>query len=95
VFRGCEEQFEVASREPIVRVSEREKLRICPGDADVACFAGTCSIRRDDLEARIDPGGALEDLLDRQAPQDLLRAVNRKDEFIQQQRAYMPTAPEL
>jgi hypothetical protein len=40
-------------------------------------------------------GGALEDLQDRQAPQDLLRTVNRTDEFIQQQREYMPAAPEL
>jgi carboxyvinyl-carboxyphosphonate phosphorylmutase len=35
-------------------------------------------------------GGALEELQDRQAPQDLLRAVNRTDEFMQQQRQYMP-----
>ncbi|HEY7489887.1 MAG TPA: isocitrate lyase/PEP mutase family protein [Candidatus Tectomicrobia bacterium] len=35
-------------------------------------------------------GGALEALQDRQASPDLLRAVNRTDEFMQQQRAYMP-----
>jgi carboxyvinyl-carboxyphosphonate phosphorylmutase len=34
-------------------------------------------------------GGALEDLRDRQASQDLLRAVNRLEEFLQQQRDYM------
>ena len=38
-------------------------------------------------------GGAVEELQDRQASQDLLRAVNRADEFIQRQRAYMPAAP--
>ena len=38
-------------------------------------------------------GGALEDLRDRQASQDLLRAVNRTDEFMQQQQEYMPTSP--
>ena len=38
-------------------------------------------------------GGAVEELQDRQASQDLLRAVNRMDEFIQRQRAYMPAAP--
>jgi carboxyvinyl-carboxyphosphonate phosphorylmutase len=35
-------------------------------------------------------GGALEDLRDRQASPDLLRTVNRTDEFMQQQRAYLP-----
>jgi carboxyvinyl-carboxyphosphonate phosphorylmutase len=35
-------------------------------------------------------GGAPEALQDRQASQDLLRAVNRTDEFLQQQRAYLP-----
>jgi oxaloacetate decarboxylase len=35
-------------------------------------------------------GGALEALHDRQASQDLLRAVNRTDEFMRQQREYMP-----
>ena len=40
-------------------------------------------------------GGALEALQDRQASQDLLRAVNRTDEFMQQQREYMPTSPQL
>lgn len=35
-------------------------------------------------------GGAIEELQDRQASQDLLRAVNRTDEFIQQQREYVP-----
>jgi len=40
-------------------------------------------------------GGALEELRDRQASQDLLRAVNRADEFMQQQREYMPTSPSL
>jgi oxaloacetate decarboxylase len=35
-------------------------------------------------------GGALEELQDRQASQDLLRAVNRTDEFRQQQREYVP-----
>jgi carboxyvinyl-carboxyphosphonate phosphorylmutase len=34
-------------------------------------------------------GGTLEDLRDRQAPQDLLRKVNRTDEFIQWQREYV------
>lgn len=34
-------------------------------------------------------GGALEALQDRQASQDLLRAVNRTDEFMQQQREYL------
>jgi 2-methylisocitrate lyase-like PEP mutase family enzyme len=34
-------------------------------------------------------GGALEALQDRQASQDLLRAVNRLEEFLQQQRDYM------
>jgi carboxyvinyl-carboxyphosphonate phosphorylmutase len=38
-------------------------------------------------------GGALEDLRDRQASQDLLRALNRMDEFMQQQREYMSTSP--
>jgi hypothetical protein len=38
-------------------------------------------------------GGALADLQGRQASQDLLRAVTRTDEFIQQQRQYMPTEP--
>jgi carboxyvinyl-carboxyphosphonate phosphorylmutase len=37
-------------------------------------------------------GGALEDLQDRQASQGLLRAVNRTDEFMQQQREYMSTS---
>jgi 2-methylisocitrate lyase-like PEP mutase family enzyme len=36
-------------------------------------------------------GGAMEALQDRQASQDLLRAVNRTEEFRQQQQAYMPT----
>jgi oxaloacetate decarboxylase len=40
-------------------------------------------------------GGAIEELQDQQASQDLLRAVNRVDEFIQRQREYMPTAPQL
>ncbi len=35
-------------------------------------------------------GGSLEALQDRQASQDLLRAVNRTDEFIQQQQTYFP-----
>jgi carboxyvinyl-carboxyphosphonate phosphorylmutase len=35
-------------------------------------------------------GGTLEELQYRQASQDLLRAVNRTDEFIQQQRQYVP-----
>ncbi len=35
-------------------------------------------------------GGAPEDLHDRQASQDLLRAVNRTDEFMQQQLEYVP-----
>jgi carboxyvinyl-carboxyphosphonate phosphorylmutase len=35
-------------------------------------------------------GGALEDLQDRQASQDLLRAVHRLEEFLQQQHDYMP-----
>jgi carboxyvinyl-carboxyphosphonate phosphorylmutase len=35
-------------------------------------------------------GGALEELQDRQASQNLLRAVNRTDEFIQQQQEYVP-----
>ena len=35
-------------------------------------------------------GGALEALQDRQASPALLRAVNRTDEFMQQQREYMP-----
>jgi len=35
-------------------------------------------------------GGALEALYDRQASPALLRAVNRTDEFMQQQSAYMP-----
>jgi carboxyvinyl-carboxyphosphonate phosphorylmutase len=35
-------------------------------------------------------GGALEELRDLQASQDLLRAVNRLEEFLQQQRDYMP-----
>jgi oxaloacetate decarboxylase len=38
-------------------------------------------------------GGALEALQDRQASQHLLRAVNRTEEFMQQQREYMPTEP--
>jgi oxaloacetate decarboxylase len=38
-------------------------------------------------------GGALEDLQDRQAPPDLLRAVNRLDEFMQQQQRFLPTEP--
>jgi carboxyvinyl-carboxyphosphonate phosphorylmutase len=38
-------------------------------------------------------GGAIEALQDRQASQDLLRAVNRTDEFMRQQREYMPTEP--
>ena len=37
-------------------------------------------------------GGALEALQDRQASQELLRAVNRAEEFLQQQREYMPTS---
>jgi oxaloacetate decarboxylase len=37
-------------------------------------------------------GGALEALQDRQASQDLLRTVNRTEEFRQLQREYMPTA---
>jgi len=36
-------------------------------------------------------GGAIEELQDRQASQDLLRAVNRTEEFRQQQQDYMPT----
>ena len=36
-------------------------------------------------------GGAMEELQDRQASQDLLRAVNRIEEFRQQQQEYMPT----
>jgi len=35
-------------------------------------------------------GGAMEDLKERQAPPELLRAVNRTDEFIQWQQEYMP-----
>jgi carboxyvinyl-carboxyphosphonate phosphorylmutase len=35
-------------------------------------------------------GGALEALQDRQASQELLRVVNRTEEFLQQQREYMP-----
>jgi len=35
-------------------------------------------------------GGALEELHDRQASQDILRAVNRTHEFMQQQREYVP-----
>jgi CheY-like chemotaxis protein len=35
-------------------------------------------------------GGSLEALQDRQASQDLLRAVNRTDEFMQQQQTYCP-----
>jgi carboxyvinyl-carboxyphosphonate phosphorylmutase len=35
-------------------------------------------------------GGALEDLKGQQAPAELLRAVNRTDEFIQWQQEYMP-----
>ena len=35
-------------------------------------------------------GGALEDLRDRQASQDLLRAVHRLEEYLQQQQDYMP-----
>ncbi len=35
-------------------------------------------------------GGSLEALQDRQASQDLLRAVNRTDEFMQQQQTYVP-----
>lgn len=35
-------------------------------------------------------GGRLEELRDRQAPPALLRAVNRTDEFMQQQREYVP-----
>jgi oxaloacetate decarboxylase len=38
-------------------------------------------------------GGALEELQDRQASPELLRAVNRTEEFMQQQREYMPTEP--
>jgi oxaloacetate decarboxylase len=37
-------------------------------------------------------GGALEELRDRQASQDLLRAVNRTDEFMRQQQEYMPAS---
>jgi oxaloacetate decarboxylase len=37
-------------------------------------------------------GGALEALRDRQASQDLLRTVNRTEEFRQLQREYVPTA---
>jgi oxaloacetate decarboxylase len=37
-------------------------------------------------------GGALEELQDRQASQDMLRAVNRTDEFMQQQREYGPAS---
>ena len=36
-------------------------------------------------------GGAMEDLQDRQASQDLLREVNRTEEFRQRQQEYMPT----
>lgn len=34
-------------------------------------------------------GGALEDLLDRQAPADLLRSVNRTEEFLRLQQEYL------
>lgn len=40
-------------------------------------------------------GGTIEELRDRQASQDLLRALNRTDEFMQLQEAYMPTSPSL
>jgi carboxyvinyl-carboxyphosphonate phosphorylmutase len=36
-------------------------------------------------------GGSLEDLKERQAPPELLQAVNRTDEFIQWQQEYMPS----
>jgi 2-methylisocitrate lyase-like PEP mutase family enzyme len=35
-------------------------------------------------------GGSLEALQERQASQDLLRAVNRTDKFMQQQQTYVP-----
>jgi carboxyvinyl-carboxyphosphonate phosphorylmutase len=38
-------------------------------------------------------GGALETLHNRQASPELLRAVNRTDEFAQQQQEYMPAEP--
>jgi carboxyvinyl-carboxyphosphonate phosphorylmutase len=38
-------------------------------------------------------GGALEALHDRQASQELLRVVNRTEEFLQLQREYMPIPP--
>jgi hypothetical protein len=34
-------------------------------------------------------GGALEDLRERQAPPDLLRSINRTDEFLQLQEEYL------
>jgi hypothetical protein len=34
-------------------------------------------------------GGAVEDLSDKQASADLLRAVNRTDEFLQLQQRYL------
>jgi oxaloacetate decarboxylase len=39
----------------------------------------------------VQEGRALEELQDRQASPDLLRAVNRTDEFRQQQQEYWPT----
>jgi oxaloacetate decarboxylase len=55
-------------------------------------FAVAVKAIHDSLK-HLQEGGALEELRDRQASQDLLRAVNRTDEFMQQQREYMPTSP--
>jgi oxaloacetate decarboxylase len=55
-------------------------------------FAVAVKAIHDSLK-HLQEGGALEELRDRQASQDLLRAVNRTDEFMQQQQEYMPTSP--
>jgi carboxyvinyl-carboxyphosphonate phosphorylmutase len=57
-------------------------------------FAVAVKAIHDSLK-HLQEGGALEDLRDLQASQDLLRAVNRTDEFTQQQGQYMPTSASL
>ena len=42
-----------------------------------------------DSYQHLQDGGAMEDLADRQAPSELLRAVNRTNEFIQLQDEYV------
>jgi len=53
-------------------------------------FAVAVKAMHDSLK-HLKEGGAMEELHDQQASQDLLRAVNRTEEFRQHQQDYMPT----